>query len=489
MFGNRKRKLEDEEESLVPHGLIWHATAEPTPEEVKKNEEALGYTINYAQEIERVRRQQSAQPLEQAQNIAPQAPPAKPAATPWWRVQPPEAPVERPISKLTPMPLSAYVPTPIEPAKEPALLSRILPMEVRPTPVQPINIQRVAVPPAAIPPIQATSTSASAAPPAQILQASASQVEASLAKSIQVQASPIAEPVLHSSPHPKPQHSERLVPKTSEISESLRLVFSRLQSAAETAWIGLGSVVGKSLENGRRTLGSLELGDRLARVGKQGQNLTRSGMAKTNLFTRRTGTALGAFSRAGVSHVRQMSARVRKASTTTTGDVVRPANRGPSTPSRVRVLLAASALQTRIITGRQLAEWRLRRERMAIDSRFWASMTMAAIAAIIALVIVSVVPHYAAKSLPSRLLNTNPSVDANVAAPAAATATPVHKVDAPLQKTAATSRTQATASKSDSARADSANAAANPKPKHIVQDDYVAPNTYKYYGSGSKASR
>ena len=169
--------------------------------------------------------------------------------------------------------------------------------------------------------------------------------------------------------------------------------------------------------------------------------------------------------------------------------MVRPAKMRPSTPSRVRVLLAASALQARIITARQLAAWRMRRERMAIDSHFWSSMTMASIAAIVALVIVSLVPHYAAKSLPSRLLNTNPSVDANVAAPIAATPTPVHKTDAPARKSATTSGTQATASKSDSTKPDSAKAAANPKPKHVVQDDYVAPNTYKYYGSGSKSSR
>lgn len=495
MFGNRKRKVQDEEESLVPHGLIWHATAEPTPhvtaeptpEEAAKSEEVLGYTINYAQEIERVRREQSAKPIEQTQEIASQAPPAKPAVIPWWRIEHPEKPVERPISKLTPMPLSAYVPTPIEPAEEPALPPRLQPMEIRPTSVQPINVQRVAVPPAALPPIQAISTDASAAPPSQIFQASASRVEGALAKSIQVQASPVAEPAVHRSPHPKPQHSERLIPKSSELSEFLRLVFSRFQSAGKTAWIGLGLVIGKSLEHGRRTLGSLELGDRLTRVGKQGQNLTRNGMAKTSRYARRTGGALGAFSRATVSRVQELSAGVRTASTTTTGDVVRPANTRPSTPSRVRVLLAASALQARVIAAEQLAAWRLRRERLAIDSRFWASMTMAAIAAIFALVIVSVVPHYAAKSLPSRLLNTNPSVDANAAAPVAATSTPVHNADALVRKT--TSGTQATASKSYSTKADSATAAANPKPKHVAQDDYVAPNTYKYYGNGSKASR
>ena len=111
-------------------------------------------------------------------------------------------------------------------------------------------------------------------------------------------------------------------------------------------------------------------------------------------------------------------------------------------------------------------------------------MTLSAIAAIIALVIVSVVPHYAAKSLPSRLLNTNPSVDANVAAPAAAAPAPVQKTAAPVRKAAITS-TQAVASKPTLASA-TTKTSTNPKPKHLVQDDYVAPNTYKYYGTGSK---
>jgi len=130
----------------------------------------------------------------------------------------------------------------------------------------------------------------------------------------------------------------------------------------------------------------------------------------------------------------------------------------------------------------------MRRERIAIDSHFWASMTLSAIAAILALVIVSVVPHYAAKSLPSRLMNTNPSVDANVATPAAAAPAPVQKTAAPVRKATIASR-QTVAAKSPSGSANSPKTATNPKPKHLVQDDYVAPNTYKYYGTESKSSR
>ena len=490
MFGNRKRKPENQEESIVPHGLVWHATAEPTPEEIAtKSEEALGYTLNYAQEIERVRRQQSTQPIEQAPDVASQASPAKPAIIPWWRVERPEAPVERPISKLAPMPLSAYIPTPIEPNLEPARPSRIQPMQIRPAAVEPLEIQSSIVQPPDVQPIQVLPTRASETPTAQILQASAPQVEGSLAKSVRIQASRVAEPVLYNPPVPNPETGDRLVPKSSEITEALVLALSRLRLAGKTAWLRLGSVSGKALERGRQTVRSLEFGEGLARAGKHSQNVIQGRVARTSRYARTTGSALIAFSRAGASRAQQMSARVRKASVSATADVVRPANTRPSTPSRIRMLLAASALQAKNITAQQLSAWRIRRERAAIDSRFWASMTLSAIAAVIALVIVSAVPHYAAKSLPSRILNTNPSVDANVSAPVAAAPTQVQKTVVPVRKTATATSTQTTAAKTRSAKADSAKAATNPRPKHVVQDDYVAPNTYKYYGTGSKPSR
>jgi hypothetical protein len=488
MFGNHKRKLQEDQESLVPHGLIWHATEEPTAEEVAKGKEALGYTVNYAQEIERVRREQTAQPMERAPEVDSQAVPTKPTVVPWWRMEQPESAVERPVSKLTPMPLSAYVPTPIEPAVEPARPSRIQPMQIRPAPVRTVEVQPVAVSPAPVQPIQAISTATPAVPSAQILQASAPQVEGSLATSVQVQASPISDPKLYSPLVPKPQVEERLVPKSSEITEALVLVLSRLRSAGKTAWLSLGSVSGKALERGRQTVRSLELGEGLARAGKYSQNLIQGGVARTSRYARATGSALSTFSRAGVSRLQQMSATPRTASTVATGDLVRPENTRPSTPSRIRVLLAASALRAKIITARQLSSSKIRRERMAIDSRLWASMTMSAIAAVIALVIVSVVPHYAARSLPSRILNTNPSVNANVSAPVATGPAPAQKTVTPVRKTTTVTSTQTTAAKTDSVKADPAKSAANPKPKHVAQDDYVAPNTYKYYGNGSKTS-
>ena len=489
MFGNHKRKLQDDKESLVPHGLIWHATAEPTPEEVAKSEEGLGYTVNYAQEIERVRRQQSEQPVQQAPDVASQEPSAAPALVPWWRVERPEAPVERPISKLVPMPLSAYVPTPIEPAVECAGSHRVPPIQTRPTPVQPVENQRVAATPVSAKPIQARSTAAPEAPPAQILQASAPQVEGSLAIAPQIHLAPAPQPVAYNPPTLKPQIDDRLVPKSSEISEAFSLAFSRLRTAGKSAWLSVGSICCKALERVGQTVRSLEFGEGMARVAKRSRNLIQGGVARTTRYARTTGSALGSFSRGGVSLAQQMSARVRRDSVAATGDVIRPASPRPSTPSRIRVLLAGSALQAKIITARQFSAWRIRRERAAIDSRFWSSMTLSVIAAIIALVIVSLVPHYAAKSLPSRILNTNPSVDANVSAQSAIAPVPAQKTAPPSRKTASATSTQTTAAKTDSPKADSTKSAMNAKPKHVVHDDYVAPNTYKYYGTGSKSSR
>jgi len=478
MFGNHKRKLQDDEESLVPHGLVWHATAEPTPEEVAKSEEALGYTVNYAQEIERARREQTKDSSEQGPAAVSQVPPAGPAVIPWWRMEQPEPAVKRPPSKPAPMPLSAYIPTPIEPTIESRRASRIESTQVRPTPAQPVEVQSISAAPFTVQPFQTLPTAAPNESPSQTFQPSTARVKGSMALAAQVNTLPTT---------PKPQVEDRLIPRSSEITDALALAFSRIRAAGKAAWLSVASLSSKAAQRGQQTLQSFELHEALNRAGHQGQNLMRGGIAKSSQYARTTGSAVGAFSRAGISRVQQISARVRTASATSSGDVVRPANSQPSTPSRVRLALTASALQARIIAARQLSSWRLRRERMAIDSRFWASMTMAAIAAIIALVIVSVVPHYAAKSLPSRMLNTNPSVNANVVAPIAAA--PAQKSVAPIRKTTTANGTQASPAKTNLAKANSAKASASPKPKHVVQDDYVAPNTYKYYGTGSKASR
>jgi hypothetical protein len=359
-------------------------------------------------------------------------------------------------------------------------------MQIRPVAAEPLEIQPMVVHPTDVQPIQVLPTQATEARAPEILHISTPQVQGSLAQSPQIHTPQTAKPILYQPQARQPEAEETLLPKSSEIAEALRLVFSRLHSAGKAAWLSFVSVGGRVRERGLQTARSLEFREGLSRAGMLSQNLVRGGVVRTSRYARTTGNAVSALSRASVSRLGQMSANVRTVSTTATTDVAQLANTRPSIPSRIRVLLRASALQAKVITAQQLSAWRIRRERAAIDSRFWASMTMAAIAAVIALVIVSVVPHYDAKTLPSRILNTNPSVDANVA-PVAAPAH-VQKTVTP-RKTATVTSTQTAAAKTDSAKVDSTKSATNPKPKHVVNDDYVAPNTYKYYGTGSKASR
>ena len=121
----------------------------------------------------------------------------------------------------------------------------------------------------------------------------------------------------------------------------------------------------------------------------------------------------------------------------------------------------------------------LRPENAGIDARLWISMTLAAISALIALAIVSVVPHYAAKYLPSRIPPTPSTV--NASGPALANIIIPPASAAPLPALPEGSKAHA--------KLVSAKKVALRKHRPSVDDDYVAPDTFKYYGDGSRASR
>jgi hypothetical protein len=179
MFGNRKRKPQ-EEESLVPHGLIWHATAEPTPEEnAENNEESLSHTVQFAQGIEQARKQQSPPEAAPGPQVVPPPPPIPASAPlPWWRVQQPEPEPDRPTSKPILLPLSAYAPPPaVEPSVEPPSIPQVQlpgihPNLVRPSQVvQPTHAQTIQIKPIRSQPTQVPQASA-----AQIVQLPVPQV-------------------------------------------------------------------------------------------------------------------------------------------------------------------------------------------------------------------------------------------------------------------------------------------------------------------------
>jgi hypothetical protein len=484
MFGNRKRKPEDDEESLVPHGLIWHATAEPAAED----KDSLEHTVQYAQGIERARRPQLAPEPEHVPEVA-QAPSEASAPLPWWRVQRPEPEPDRPISKPTLLPLSAYAPTlPVEPNLEPPRVTqfeapRIQSTLVKATQIQPIQIQPIQVQPAPVQPIQIQPTQVPEARAAQILQIPVPPVQEPRIQS------PQAPPFIKSEVYkPQVQKAEvsdiaPVVPKVSQIAEMLLRSISRLRSSGRTAWLAAVSTSAKVRQHWLHASESIEFRQIILRAGKRGQSLMRDGITRINRYAQTTGSVVSVFSRTGLARLQRLSARVSSASMAGRSHVLRPANTQPSSPSRARTRLATSASRAKVFAAQRLSAWKMKRDGMAIDSRFWSSMTLSAIAALIVLAIVSMVPHYAAKSLPSQILNTNPSVSASVAAPVTAPAPHAEKTTP--RKTGNAQPAQ----EKPVSRKTAATPATTPKPHRAADDDYVAPNTYKYYGNGSKASR
>ncbi len=462
MFGNRKRKIQDDDESLVPHGLIWHATAEPTPEEIPAKEEgSLEHTVQFAQGIEQARRRQPELEITEPKPV-PQVPSAGPSPVPWWRVQQPESePAPAIASKLTPLPLSEYGPTPNKTTVPPRI-----PLAQSSTAQAP----QVAVPQTHLSPVPPTGVAA--IPPATIPKAPALQLPVT-----QVHAPQLLKREIRMYP---PAYV-----RSKSTSDAVLRCFEKFRMLAQSSWrttLSVGEELGAKLLQVSR---SLELRKYARSAGQQTQRLLGAGIARSGRYTRTTASGLTSFGRSAVAHARQISAEIRSTSATATSDVLRPANTKPPTPSRLRALLAASALQARHVAAQQLSEWKVKRDRLAIDSRFWSSMTLSAIATVIVLTIVSLVPHYAAKSLPSQILGTKDSASATVDPPAVVVATP--KIEKTQAQKTAPSRT--TVDKPVQEKSTSSKASAAPKLRRQADDGYVAPDTYKYYGNGSKSSR
>jgi hypothetical protein len=468
MFGNRKRKPQ-EEESVVPHGLIWHATAEPTPEEnAKNNEESLSHTVLYAQGIEQARRPQSAREAAPGPQAVPQAPIPAPAPLPWWRLQQTEPETVQPPIKPTLLPLSEYGPTPVKPNEPPRRVPQV-------------QLSPAQLPAVSLPPVPSPLTVEARA--ARILQVPVPQAPVARVPVTKVQAPQHATPQVH-----KPQATP-LTTKRPTVDAMLRSV-EWLRTFGQWAWRNTLIAGSKARRSWLQISQSLELREAVLSAGKHGQHLLQGVFARTSRYAQSCGRAVAALSHGGMARLQRMSAKVNSVSPAATTDVLRPANTQPSAASRVSVLLAASASRAKAITARQLSQWRMKRERVAIDSRFWTSMTLAAISASIVLGIVSVVPNYAAKSLPSRILSPSSSVNASVAAPGVLAAPrQTSSSQAVPPQTGKTAAKRTANPKLAQEKPASPEAAVPRKPHRAADDDYVAPDTYKYYGNGSKHSR
>jgi hypothetical protein len=243
MFGNRKRKPQ-EEESLVPHGLIWHATAEPTPEEnAKINEESLSHTVLYAQGMEQARRPKAVPEDASEPQAVPQPPIPVSAPIPWWRVQQPEPEPDRSISKPILLPLSAYAPPPpVEPDVERPRVRQIQPPGIQPTLVRPPEVQRTYVQTTQIKPVQSQPTQVPQGSAAQVLpvpSVPATRLSGSV-QALQIPTTQVQRPQVHKPEgevrKPNVQNTPPAVLKTKRNSESLSRGIAQLRTSGQVTW-------------------------------------------------------------------------------------------------------------------------------------------------------------------------------------------------------------------------------------------------------------
>ncbi len=147
---------------------------------------------------------------------------------------------------------------------------------------------------------------------------------------------------------------------------------------------------------------------------------------------------------------------------------------------RMRVRLAGLPLRMRILLTRAISEWRLKADNAGTDSRLLTAMTLGLCTALLALAIVSSARHYGNASLPSHLVHSGASqVPAATTSANAITKQPVR----------AEFHTKAQAARTIRPRPISMAARTRLKPSRKEDDDYVARDTYVYYGDSRAKSR
>ena len=148
---------------------------------------------------------------------------------------------------------------------------------------------------------------------------------------------------------------------------------------------------------------------------------------------------------------------------------------------RLRIQLAGAPLKARIALARASSEWDLRRESLSRNSRLWTSLALSALSAVAIMGIFSTARHYAKASLPSNRAATISSTKN------ADTTTPVVPVSAKAPRRASdiqTSQPRSTSMKPRPTQHKIQRAAipARQRVHRNEDEDYVAKDTYVYYG-------
>jgi hypothetical protein len=161
---------------------------------------------------------------------------------------------------------------------------------------------------------------------------------------------------------------------------------------------------------------------------------------------------------------------------------------GAASNRRIRIRFAGAPLQARLAFTRARLEWSLWRESVSRNSRLWTSLALGALAALLVMGIFSTARHYVQASLPSRsqklvsVQENTPVAQTTVSKPT----TDVLKRSSLAQPVNSTS-TSVTKPKAVWPKDPGKPAVVRKRIQRHQDEDYVAEDTYVYYGK--KASR
>jgi hypothetical protein len=440
MFARLKRKHDVDEEPLVPHGLVWQATDEPTPVE---EESRVAKTP--AQEDNRV----SPKVVEMSGNAKPQ----------------PQADPPRKLGSISP-PLQWPSPNIQEIARHPDIHA------ARPTPAPPDEQQNKKAPkPVDTPFAKATAAEFAVAPPPtpRLILITRKRT----ASWVRARSGRIRSAVLFCGSRVRAVSAEALR-ALATFRTGLREQFQRVN--VKRRFVNARSVAGAQIANWHRKSQSLgaAAAQNLTEWQKAAALRSRSGIQKSVVTVKAIDFSAAARS---LQRARNLKVTVRIPSQDLT-----------------RVVATISAVK---------APWNRARRTVNRDSRLWMSMAMAGLSALLALGFVTVLPRYQPDSSPNVVAAEHspdivPSIGhagltsgPRVASNAVASPTVQRPSAAVRKKNAAAKSNNVAVSKPVKPAATKPVSTKRPSRKthNSEDDDYVAKDTYVQYGSNGKRLR
>ena len=426
MFGRRKRKPQDEDDPLVPHGLIWQATDEPS-EPAEIDSAAAKYSnelVNFALPQEDRTQSPVVAPSQIANVQQPRPTPADSGPTKLGAISPP-------------------IPWP-----SPRTASVIRRM---PPPTTVLVVQGATAPKVAVPqrPPQPTLPDVPFAQPRNEVEIVDLTITAEPAQSSRRRKAMI----------------RFLQSLRQGVGNSRDVVIKFLSQVRGTAWNAYQSIDLQARLHNLKVAAEKSGGDLTSRSRLAGQSF-QQWCGSTGLRLLRMKSTFGRFSSGAIRNSAERSADF--------------ARRIRSHRFRIRIQKTARAYE--LIQQSRLA-WAAQQEAIRREPRFWTSLAMAVLSALLTLGVISAVSHYAPGADASNKAVANPpsrdSIVINptvVVGPGTAARTPKASAAASVRSVAKPSPSQENGAQKTATR-----------PAHRdPDDDYVAPNTYHYYGPNGK---